>query len=60
LQPGRHADAEAMQGIGQAARALVAIAVGVAVHIALHPPRNDFAASIMTRCKLDNAGNQQG
>ncbi|MNN33685.1 hypothetical protein D3C81_1474510 [compost metagenome] len=58
--PVAHADTEAMQGVRQPARALVAIAVGIAVHIALDPPRNDFAAPIMTRCKLDNAGNQQG
>ena len=52
--------AEAVQRVRKALGALVAFAESVTVQVAFHAARDDLAATVVPRGKLDNAGDQQG
>jgi hypothetical protein len=57
--PVAHGDAQAVQRIGQLARAGGRIAPGVAVQVALDAARDDFAIAVVARGEFDDAGDQQ-
>ncbi len=64
--PGQRADtvarlhAQRGDGLGQLARAQLAVAVGITVQIAFGPSRDDFRAAIVACGVLDDGGNEQG
>ncbi|MNT31096.1 hypothetical protein D3C72_1669190 [compost metagenome] len=51
--------AQRAERLGHLAGPQLAVAVGVAVEVALGPPRDDFCAGVIPRSVLDDGGNEQ-